>query len=151
MDFFLVFFPWLYINCIVNLIIHSGSKLVLLIKKGQIFHLSSLFPLPVSLIDWLPDLYCHSPRSWQGSPHMHHFVCSQVTGCNSPCMRQVPSSPYPPPSQALCITDNLYKEVRFTPPGPRTFPLSHQRIWIWLNSDAGETVGPWHAWLMWSL
>lgn len=35
------------------------------------------------------------------------------------CMRQVPPG--------LCITDNLYKEVQFTPPGPRTFPLSHQK------------------------
>lgn len=49
------------------------------------------------------------------------------------CMRQVPPG--------LCIADNLYKEVRFTPPGPRASPLSHQRIWMWLNSDTGETVG----------
>lgn len=146
--------------CEVNLISYSDSKLEQLLKKKEKKKKKTNLPLvgflPTSCFpDWLTAWPLLSQlHSWQGSPHMHHFVCSRLNGCNAHCVRQTPPPPlypYPPPSPTLCITDNLYVEVRFMPPGPRPSPLSLQRIWIWLNSDTGETVGAWHAWLMWSL
>lgn len=78
-------------------------------------------PPPISLIDWLTDLYCHSSTA---DSDLHTYITLYVLGWIAATCVNSAWGRCPP---GLCITDNLYKEVQFTPPGPRTFPLSHQR------------------------
>ena len=101
--------------------------------------------LPVSLIDWLTDLYCHSSTV---DSDLHTYITLYVLGwmaaaCVNSAWGRCPR---------VCVSQITFTRrcsSRLPAPAPSRYHI--KRIWMWLNSVTGETVGAWHAWLMSSL
>lgn len=101
-------------------------------KKHLVFNSLYYFVSP-QLTDWLTSIVIHSLAADSDLhtcitcvyvPDWMASTCMQA-GCPRFCV------------SLITFTRRCIQRL----PGPRTFQLSLQRIWIWLNSHTGETFG----------
>lgn len=126
-----------------------GMLIKMMFKKKETNPPCSRFPpptsLPVSLIDWLTDLYCHGSTA---DSDLHTYITLYVLGwmaaaCVNSAWGRCPR---------VCVSQITFTRrcsSRLPAPAPSRYHI--KRIWMWLNSVTGETVGARHAWLMSSL
>lgn len=113
--------------------------------ESSLFSFPPPTSLPVSLIDWLTDLYCHGSTA---DSDLHTYITLYVLGwmaaaCVNSAWGRCPR---------VCVSQITFTRrcsSRLPAPAPSRYHI--KRIWMWLNSVTGETVGARHAWLMSSL